>query len=258
MSEAQETSDYPTSLDTWITLTDKEDLAEASDINKIKASLLATQTELGLDPAGTVSTLVARLALAQATSGAIANGSAFPTSPTPIDGQIFYRTDENVLYIYNGSSWDSQGQSLSNVIFAWSGVEVLSAGNYGVYRGADLTPAANDTTNVAGFQIWYNDTTGYQTFANFKFTKISGIATITIQARLWTTNAGHISSVNVDIGGQSNVVSSSSDTTPTWQTATTIDVSGLSDGTTYDGIVQLKSNTNDGTALCSAVTLVAS
>ena len=60
MSEAQQTSDYPGALDTWVTLTDKEDLAEVSDINKIKTAVEAVQTELGVDPAGTKTDVTTR------------------------------------------------------------------------------------------------------------------------------------------------------------------------------------------------------
>jgi hypothetical protein len=36
-------------------------------------------------------------------------GTSFPVSPTPVEGQAFYRTDEDLLYIYDGSGWDSMG-----------------------------------------------------------------------------------------------------------------------------------------------------
>lgn len=32
-------------------------------------------------------------------------GVAFPTSPTPKAGQVFYRTDETKFYIYDGTQW---------------------------------------------------------------------------------------------------------------------------------------------------------
>lgn len=118
MAESQETSDYPGALDTWVTLTDKEDLSEASDLNKIKAAVLATQTELGTDPAGTVATLKLRLAAALAGNGAVANGTAFPTSPTPVDGQIFYRTDEDTVYIYDGTTWESVAMAHAQIFTA--------------------------------------------------------------------------------------------------------------------------------------------
>lgn len=34
------------------------------------------------------------------------SGNAFPTDPTPEDGDVFYRTDHDTLYIYTGAAWD--------------------------------------------------------------------------------------------------------------------------------------------------------
>lgn len=36
----------------------------------------------------------------------IHKGTAFPTDPSPADGQMFYRTDTNTLYVHNGTGWD--------------------------------------------------------------------------------------------------------------------------------------------------------
>jgi hypothetical protein len=105
LAESQETSDYPGALDNWVTLTNKEDLAEQSDINKMKAAIEAVQTELGTDPAGTATDVTSRLSRMMNGSGAFAQGTAFPTSPTPVEGQVFYRTDENTPYVYDGSNW---------------------------------------------------------------------------------------------------------------------------------------------------------
>ncbi|NCC62406.1 MAG: hypothetical protein EOM12_16040 [Verrucomicrobiae bacterium] len=126
MPEAQETSDYPGALDTWVDVTNKEDLADQTDVNKIKAAIEAIQTEIGTDPAGTLATLKARLAIMMNTNGAMAQGTAFPTSPTPVKGQVFYRTDTNTPYQYDGSDW--QIFSISRVqIFNASGDLVIPA-----------------------------------------------------------------------------------------------------------------------------------
>jgi len=105
MAESQETSDYPGSLDTWVTLTNKEDLVEGSDINKLKAAIEAVQTELGTDPAGTATDVTSRLSRMMNGVGALAQGTSFPVSPTPVEGQVFYRTDENTPYVYDGANW---------------------------------------------------------------------------------------------------------------------------------------------------------
>ncbi len=132
MSESPTSSDYPGALDSWVTLTDKEDLAEVSDINKIKAAILAIQTELGLDPAGSLTNLKTRLAAAIANDGAIAKGTSFPTNPVPVEGQMFYRTDENTFYVYDGSSWETVGTSGSE-IFTANGTFTVPGGVTKVY-----------------------------------------------------------------------------------------------------------------------------
>lgn len=42
-------------------------------------------------------------------------GTAFPTSPAPVEGQTFYRTDLDAFYIFDGTSWiafaDASGQN---------------------------------------------------------------------------------------------------------------------------------------------------
>ncbi len=37
------------------------------------------------------------------TSGIIPSGSSFPTSPAT--GALFFRTDTNILYLYDGTNW---------------------------------------------------------------------------------------------------------------------------------------------------------
>jgi hypothetical protein len=151
MAEGQETSDYPGSLDTWNTITDKEDLVEQSDINKIKAALLAIQTELGTDVAGTVVDLVTRLAVSLADSGAVAQGTSYPVSPTPVIGQPFYRTDTDQYAIYDGSSWDVIGPSGMTI----KSVTSMSAVN----NSGDITLEANKLYLVL-FQYTQNTSTG--------------------------------------------------------------------------------------------------
>ena len=34
------------------------------------------------------------------------SGAAFPTSPSPVEGQFCYRTDEDKLYIYRNAVWE--------------------------------------------------------------------------------------------------------------------------------------------------------
>ena len=246
MAEAQQTSDFPTSLDSWVSLTDKEDLAEVSDINKIKAAILAVQTELGTDVAGSLTDLVTRLDYIQNSDGAVQKGTSFPGTGL-VDGQMFYRTDEDVLYIYDGAEWDSQGQSLSNVIYTWTGCDDITSGR-GIYIGTDLSIAP--ATNTTEYIYRYTDVTNTAVYSNFegfnfKFKKIAGITTLTVLAKSWCELSG-VTNVNIrlDVGGGTATGTSSAftDTSPAWQTAFTVDVSGLVDGTVYDCKFQASSN----------------
>lgn len=94
----------------------------------------------------------------------------------------------------------------------------------------------------------------------FKFKKISGVSTITLWARGYTGDTGggvETLWVKCDIGGQNNETSMNS-TTPAWLTSVNIDVSGLSNGTTYDGVIQIKMADGLENVYLTAVTLIAS
>ena len=154
------------------------------------------------------------------------------------------------------SSWGA-ATNTSNVIFSWSGIENYADNGYGVYVGSTqyVAQAGGQPT---GYMYFVNWSTTYRTFLNFKFTKIAGIDTVTIHARIAIDAAGTSAEVNVDIGGANNNVTTTSNTFA-WATAADVDVSGLTDGTTYNGVVQLK-ETGGGSpeAYCSAVTLIGS
>ena len=122
---------YPISIVAFTTKTNKVDIVDASHINRLQEEVVAEQTELGKDPAGSVVDLKTRLAVALADTGAIANGTAFPTSPTPINGQIFYRSDEDTLYVYDGTTWDA-----------------IAAGNIQIFTSSGTFTAPGGVTKV--------------------------------------------------------------------------------------------------------------
>lgn len=103
---ADESSTYPGSLDSFTDKEAKRDKVSKAHINKIQNAIEAIETELGTDPAGSKTDLKTRLAVMMADNGAIAQGTSFPGSP--VEGQAFYRTDENTFYIYDGSDWVGQ------------------------------------------------------------------------------------------------------------------------------------------------------
>ena len=101
------TATYPGGIWSPTIKTDKVDLVNAEHMNATQREIKAVQTELGADVAGSKTDLVTRLAVILADSGAVAQGTGFPGSP--IEGQPFYRIDTDILYIYDGSAWDSVG-----------------------------------------------------------------------------------------------------------------------------------------------------
>jgi hypothetical protein len=128
-----------------------------------------------------------------------------------------------------------------------------------MYDGNSQNPTMSTYTCGYHFIGVYGST--YRTILLGKFKKIAGISTITIQARVWTNNAdaNKEAFVKVDIGGLNNEVTYvGGGTTPAWATPANIDVSSLSNGTTYDITVQLKNEYFDVSSYCSAVVLIAS
>ena len=118
-------SDYPGGLDSFNIQEAKKDKAASTIVNLLQNGMAAVQSTLGINPQGSLSTLVARLAIMMATNGAIAQGTSFPGSP--VKGQMFYRTDENTFYIYDGTSW---------VSFTSHGIQVFtSSGTFTVPGG---------------------------------------------------------------------------------------------------------------------------
>ena len=104
-------ADYPGSIVSFTTKTAKQDKVAAAHINSIQDEIEAIQTELGVDVAGDQTNLVTRLAKILADSGAIKQGTSFPG--TTETGLLFYKTDEDKLYVRNAAddAWDEVGAS---------------------------------------------------------------------------------------------------------------------------------------------------
>jgi len=73
-------------------------------------------------------------------------GTSFPTVPAPIEGQTFYRTDEDTFYIYDGSSWIAMadGTGTGNIFMA------------PLYP--DSTYAPDGSSNVGRLTYYYDST----------------------------------------------------------------------------------------------------
>lgn len=132
---------------------------------------------------------------------------------------------------------------LSNVVYSWTG----STDNKSFVSSATLTDGASATYNYLA------DTTNSNTpviLLRSKFTKISGVNTFTIYAMSWE-NGGFNGQIDVNVSGlNGNTGNTITATSPgTWYNFT-IDVSGLTNGTTYDLTVSSSTPTSSGAAFC--------
>jgi hypothetical protein len=131
---------------------------------------------------------------------------------------------------------DTGNDSLSpgNVVFSYSLTEQGQANTKGICTNEDISTGID-------YQWFYRDSSSPYTKPGagmilFQFKKIAGIDTVTFYAYVRRTGSSTVN-VEVDIGGQNNTATSTS-STYTWINAA-VDVSGLTDGTVYDGKITL-------------------
>ena len=243
---------YPGVLDVFANNEAKKDKVSAADMNAVQDAIEAIEAELGTDPAGSLTTLVARLAVALADNGAMQQGTSFPVSGL-VDGQMFYRTDENVMYIYNGATWDAQGQSLSAIAFSFA-----LGGDFTVdQNGMILDDALEAAGTLIQKGVWAVEPSTDSVYSNViksKFKKLAGVNTVTCYARIWGEgpNAA-VARVRVDIGGQNGVGTATQSQHTPEEVDFTIDVSGLTDGVTYDLEIDLTGQATNSTYMDSII-----
>ncbi len=234
---------YPGTLPSYTNKTNKVDLVDAGHVNALQDDVVALAAELGVDPAGSCTDLKTRLYVSLDNDGAIRHGTSFPANP--ITGQPFWRTDESTKYIYTGSAWQALGNNLSNVLFSFGlGAESHVADTNGIMISDTLVD--NTKITLGAWSVYQNT---YRTVLTTKFKKIAGISSVTVWVNATVGNyAAHgAGSVKVDIGGQNNSVSIPSSTFG-WYSFS-VDVSSLTNGTTYNVTIQLKAG--DTGDLCS-------
>jgi len=93
--------------------------ADAEIVNGSAKAVVDMQGLLGnaLTLKGDKADLVARLARILHSDGSIRKGTSFPSSPVPVEGDMFYRTDTNTVYFYDGSAWKTafEGEGASTI-----------------------------------------------------------------------------------------------------------------------------------------------
>lgn len=234
---------YPTSLKTFTTKTNKVDDYDASHVNDIQDEIEAVQTELGTDVSGSETDLKTRLAVSISDDGAIAKGTSFPDSP--IDGQPFYRTDEDTFYIYDGSAWESIS-SFSNVLFSWSGNITESSGVELVTNNSSLTVS---TALGNSYSYYRTDSTSYKTIFQFQWVRIAGVASVNAIAGIWqtgNTGATRTASIQVDVNGSTaSGTGTNGQITPEAVATSPVNVTGLTVGNAYDVKLKLSRSANN-------------
>jgi len=120
---------YPGALPSNSTKEDNVDVYAASHINKVQEDTVAIATELGTDVAGDQTDLKTRLSRSLNDSGGMRKGTSFPVSPTPLDGDFFYRTDVDTVYVYNGVTWLEAVSGPSALFSAYMSADSSSTGD---------------------------------------------------------------------------------------------------------------------------------
>ena len=93
------------------------DVGVVAQINGTTKFALDVQTVLGNASTlkGTATDLASRLAVLLAANGSLQSGITFPVSPPPVMGQLFYRTDLQIVYVYDTSTAQWQVAFQSNI-----------------------------------------------------------------------------------------------------------------------------------------------
>lgn len=146
----------------------------------------------------------------------------------------------------------------SNVLYSWSGHDTDDTDIEYHADQTSLTPVMGGNNTYIFFA---GDSSTAKTFQRYKYIHLSGISTWTLNARLWAdaNDANKEAIFTVDIGGGTLTGSiKRQGDTPNWATASTIDVSSLTPGTTYDVLLKLSNETNATRSYCSAYTITGS
>jgi len=130
----------------------------------------------------------------------------------------------------------------SNVLFSYVGHDSAS-GNYGKYNsGTSLDPTTDFFNEYYSNKVSGSSVYDSNVVPTFKWIKTSGVSTVTVLLNSWAGSALNYNN-KVFIGSASATSGTLNNTSPTYQAALTIDVSGLTNGTTYD--VDIKASFQD-------------
>lgn len=240
---------YPTSISSLTTKFNEVDDVDASHVNRLQNEVIALQTYIGTNPHGNTGRLTDRLYVCIGTDGALRKGSAFPGSP--IDGQAFWKSDESTLYVYGtvNGTWAAP-VTLSNLAYSYIGNS--KSGNVGLAQGEINSVNLNPTIAETGYYRFFaTNSSAYRTFFEAKLRKVAGMTTVTTHVNVWT-NSGHSADLRMSVGTLSGTIGWKTNTDPAWSQVA-IGISGLTNGTTYDVIGELRSTGSSNPAFCSHI-----
>jgi hypothetical protein len=247
------TTSYPGAI--WVPTikTDKVDLVEAEHVNRLQREEVAVQTELGVGVKGSKADLTDRLGVMLASNGALRNGSSFPTAGNYEPMQLFYKSDEDIVYARNSgdSVWFKIGESLSNVIAMWVGVDNAATSALGFHCNSQSTAPTWSTAANVNNVFWGRQTVNTTDFFTivplWKWRKISGVNTVRAHIRGWRGTVAGNFIFRAIVGSVTGDLTVSADhNTPMWRSEITLDVSGLVDGTVYDCSIAVRTPTGGG------------
>lgn len=248
-------SGYPTSIDSYTVKVNHIDVYDADHIDYLQNSVIALQTYVGTNPHGTKNDFATRVNVLLNGSGVVVNSTGFPADTTPM--RMFYRTDSETLFIrrFDNTAWQAVGQTQSNTIFAWNGIDngvgqpVGSA--YGMFVG---TGSLQTVISSTAPNMYYFAGASHLTYPliTSKFSKVQGITTLKFYTRAWASDGGQVTPVLNFTGFLVGTGATLTTTAPTWSLGS-IDVSGLTNGTVYDMVVSLSNDGSAATVKLSAV-----
>ena len=242
-----EDTSYPASLDTRTLIADSTDDVVAAHVNGLASAIIALETELGVNPAGSVTDIVTRLAVNLHDDGGVLRGTSFPVSP-PLKLHLFWRTDLKQLYMYDTSIAQYQRVDATNV---HASLAALDADDHTQY-------VHNTTARTITAQHTFNPGSALPPFilhANAQGQKVIGLDAETVDGK----NPGSASGI-ATLNGSSLVVEDPANATATktagkickWGTSEAFECSVLS-ATAVSGTTITGSSTVQGTKLISTV-----
>jgi hypothetical protein len=190
---------------------------------------------------GTIDGATVTVTAAELNIGSTNQGDIFYDNGTDDVTRLTPGTDGQFLKTQGAAAnpvWDS-ASGFGNVIFHYQAATSIQGDDSGEIRSSSLA----DTSATGQYRYLAMDASGsFSTVLTGKFTKIVGIDTITVHAEVWHSAGTGLA--KFDINGL-NVTLTGTGTTPSFKTDT-IDVTSLSDGTTYDITISLRNSGSTG------------